>query len=145
MSLRSSILAILSGLPAPLAAKAWSDFVPDKTPLPYTALLIDISEVPILQGDGKTNAVERLGQVDLYEARATEDGTLRRVVYDALDGAAVEAMTRLRVRSVTRVPDPNFQIVHRAFTIAAVTRTSANPIPVPDPDPPPAPFILTFH
>lgn len=127
MSLRSDVVALLEALVATTAlTDAYGDFAPDGAVLPYVSLLIDISEVPTLSGDGRTRATERLFQVDLWESRHGEDETLREAVWAALDNATVgSSMTRLRVRSVDRVPDPDLDIAHRAFTVAAISRVPA--------------------
>lgn len=123
MTLRSDVVAALNGLPAPLTNKAFGDFAPDGEEPPYLTVLIDIGEVPVLSGDGKMRISERLFQVGLWELRIAETEALKRLVIVTLDGLAVPSSpTRLRFRSVDRVPDPDFGLAHRAFTFAATGR-----------------------
>lgn len=120
MTLRSDIIARLNLL-APLTGKNFDDDAPDKTDFPYTTLLIDISEAPKLSGDGRTLATERLGQLNLWEAQADEDETLSDLIWVTLDGLSCPSSSaRLRMRSVARVGDPDWQTAHRAFTFAAI-------------------------
>lgn len=121
MALREEYVATLDTIPG-LGQKNYSDQAPEGAVLPYTVTLFDISEVPVLRGDGKTLAVTRLSQTDLWEARDAEDEVLRKAIWATLDGIELLDTFKLMVRSVIRVPDPNYNLTHRAFTVAATQR-----------------------
>lgn len=123
MTLRQDIIAALDTITA-LGERNYSDRAPDGADLPYTVTRLDISDAPALRGDGRTLAVTRLAQIDVWEARSAEDEVLRKAIWTTLDGLELSAAFKLSVRSAPRVSDPNFDLLHRAFTIAATQRIS---------------------
>lgn len=127
MALREEVIALLdtiSGLHNPTTSvpQNYTDQAPDGTPPPYTVTHMDISETPALRGDGKTLAVTRLFQVSLWEDRSIENEVLWKAIWTTLDGVECLDTFKLAVRSAQRVADRNYDLVHRAFTIAATQR-----------------------
>ena len=122
MTVRAEIIAILDPF---LDARVYTDEVPEDTPMPYAALLDDISFVPTLKGDARAMAWRRLIQVDLWETAADESEDLHEDILGALDGAQVTGGTHLSVQSSIRAYEPDPKYVHRALTIEVVSRRSA--------------------
>jgi hypothetical protein len=123
VSVRTDVLAALNGMSGVLNSRAWRDSqVPTETALPYCTYLDDVSAVPSLSGDGHTTAIEELAQVDLWQPGGT-GVVYRDQVWRTLDGLLVASgMCRVRVRSAPRIPDPDRDLDHYAFTIAIQRR-----------------------
>jgi hypothetical protein len=117
VSVRSEVIALLDAV-GDLGGRNYADAAPEGLDLPYT-VMIDWQAVTIgMQGDAQTSWWRNQMQVDLWEERSSDSDHLRNEVRDALDGKRLVAGLRTRVRSAIRVPDPNYDLVHTAFTVS---------------------------
>lgn len=93
---------------------------------PNVTMVPDVSSLPGLTGDQRTMAYARTCQVDLWQAREDEDDDLMWAVHNALDGLKLTG-TGLRLKMVqwARLGDPDFGVIHHAFTMVANTLTPA--------------------
>lgn len=121
VALREGYIAALDTVAA-LAERNYSDYAPDKAQLPYTVTRLDIGVTPALQGDGSVLALTRLNSTELWESRTNEDDAVRIGVFRALNNLKLANSFVIVVRSIIRVPDPNYDLVHRSFTTAAIQK-----------------------
>lgn len=116
MTLRADVRTLLLGVSA-LGSRVFDDDPPEGTTFPYAQVREDLFLTPDLHGDGKAQAIHRGFQVDLWEALGAADETLRLAMFRVLDGAKLSGGTRLSVTSAPRVPDPDADVAHTAFTV----------------------------
>ena len=103
--------------------RIWGDDAPPKATFPYCTFVDGISIATQLTGDGgQMRVFVREVQLDLWERATDEDADVIRALYAAVDHKTIAGVpgvkTRVTVRDVQRLPEPDTQITHHALTLA---------------------------
>lgn len=131
-TLRERILLRLADAGHDLGQRMWRDSAPEGATFPYLTFIDPISDVPSLVGNQRVLARTRQIQVDLWQRYKEESDELLVALQRACDAerlapedpeGPVAAFTT-RLRSTSRVPDPDRSVVHHALTVAVAHRSS---------------------
>lgn len=105
------------------ASRCFKDAAPENPTFPYLVLHTISGPLPILLGDGKTEARETTVQVSLWEKIDKEDEAIRLALLNALDSAALEpeagTVYGCRVHDTQRLSEPANKVVQTALTLVA--------------------------
>ena len=103
------------------------DFAPPSQAHPYITYSDEISNIPVLIGDGFALTRNKMVQVDLWQDRAIENVDLIDDVISALDGVgqidATKSVFRVRVSNVVRIVSTTDSVVHHAVTLDIYQRS----------------------
>lgn len=103
------------------------DFAPPSQAQPYITYSDEISNIPVLIGDGFALTRNKMVQVDLWQDRSTENVDLIDDVISALDGVgqidATKSVFRVRVSNVVRIVSTTDSVVHHAITLDIYQRS----------------------
>lgn len=103
------------------------DFAPPSQAQPYITYSDEISNIPVLIGDGFALTRNKIVQVDLWQDRASENVDLIDDVISALDGVgqidATKSVFRVRVSNIVRIVSTADSVVHHAITLDIYQRS----------------------
>ena len=103
------------------------DFAPPGQTQPYITYSDEISNVPVLIGDGLAMTRNKMVQVDLWQDRVLESVDLIDSVVAALDGVgqidSTKSVFRVRVSNVVRIVSTTDSVVHHAITLDIYQRS----------------------
>ena len=125
LELPTQIKAALEPIPE-LGGRIGLDDKAEDELYPNVTMVPDVNVLPGLVGDSVTLAHSRTCQVDLWQEREDEDDDLMWAVHNAVDGLKLTGTgLRLKVTQWARLVDPDYGVIHHAFTLVATTLTGS--------------------